>query len=358
MCEVRRGLGLSNAEPFALGLWLDAESAEELSSPANLAELKRLLHKNNFYVFTINAFPYGKFHNTAVKDKVYMPDWSSECRFNFTCTVADILSELLPDSITGSISTVPGGYREHIASSAKKLHSIAANLSLCADHLAFLHKNRGRKIILAVEMEPDCIWETPREFCEFRNKFLTSGNCRDFIGVCYDTSHQELIEGEPGKGLALLQAESVPIAKIQLSAAVKADLKSSSAADITAEFANFADPVYLHQCRIFNNDRKFTARFRDIPDVLTEPELLVKAGAETLVSHFHIPLYTDKISANFASAKNELNAVIKMLGETPSISSNLEIETYTYHHLPEEIKTSTPEQMIVKEYQVICCELN
>ena len=44
----------------------------------------RWLDQHNCYVFTINGFPYGKFHGTRVKEKVYLPDWTSAERVDFT----------------------------------------------------------------------------------------------------------------------------------------------------------------------------------------------------------------------------------------------------------------------------------
>ena len=62
-------------EPFGLGLRLGYRSAEQLAQPAALAELRQFLDDHGLYAFTINGFPYGRFHATAVKEEVYRPDW-------------------------------------------------------------------------------------------------------------------------------------------------------------------------------------------------------------------------------------------------------------------------------------------
>ena len=56
--------------PFAIGLRLSNQAAMELSDPKKLLGFRRWLEKNSCYVFTINGFPYGRFHGTRVKEQV------------------------------------------------------------------------------------------------------------------------------------------------------------------------------------------------------------------------------------------------------------------------------------------------
>ena len=350
MCDIRRKLKLTTSSPFALGLWLDAEAVNELKISANLAELKRLLSDNNFYIFTINAFPYGKFHNEVIKERVYLPDWSSKQRLNFTCDAADILAELLPDGVIGSLSTLPGAYKFH--SNSANLAEIAENLTQCANHLADIKKKYGKTIILGIEMEPDCIWENPQEFCEFRKKYLTSEHAGKLIGVCYDTSHQELVEGAPGSGLRALQAAGVPIAKIQMSTALRTSATTEPVNSLP-ELAKFADPIYLHQTRFFDSNKKIITSFRDLSEICTTDESAICQQTRSLVTHFHLPVFLHSISANLAAATEEMDETVKILKQNPEICSNIEIETYTYSVLPNAIKPESTEDMILKEYLYI-----
>src|SRR5215211_1334452 len=59
--------------PFGVGLRLAAEATRELEVPAALAELRCELDASQLYVFTLNGFPYGAFHDTRVKEHVYEP---------------------------------------------------------------------------------------------------------------------------------------------------------------------------------------------------------------------------------------------------------------------------------------------
>ena len=57
--------------------------------------------EHQLYPFTVNAFPYGRFHQQEVKATVYAPDWRTEQRVSYTMQVADVLASLLP---SGAVS--------------------------------------------------------------------------------------------------------------------------------------------------------------------------------------------------------------------------------------------------------------
>src|SRR3954454_15806575 len=102
---------VSPRAPFGLGLRLSAIASAELIQPATLERFREQLARLGAYVFTVNAFPYGPFHGTRVKEQVYEPDWRTRERPLFTTRTARILCALLPDGGFGSLSTVPGGFR-------------------------------------------------------------------------------------------------------------------------------------------------------------------------------------------------------------------------------------------------------
>jgi len=101
-------------KPFAIGLRLSERAAVGLSERDMLLEFRRWLGKNSCYVFTINGFPYGQFHGTRVKEQVYRPDWTSPERVAYTNLLFNLLAELLPVGIEGSVSTLPGSFKEFI----------------------------------------------------------------------------------------------------------------------------------------------------------------------------------------------------------------------------------------------------
>src|SRR5207302_761948 len=67
-------------KPYAIGLRLSDQASRELSDKTALLAFRRWLDQHNCYVFTINGFPYGKFHGTRVKEQVYAPDWTTNER--------------------------------------------------------------------------------------------------------------------------------------------------------------------------------------------------------------------------------------------------------------------------------------
>src|SRR5690242_3662081 len=66
---------VSPDKPMGVGLRLSAAAAEDLAEPHVLSDLQSFLRDASLYAFTINAFPYGAFHGTRVKEQVYEPDW-------------------------------------------------------------------------------------------------------------------------------------------------------------------------------------------------------------------------------------------------------------------------------------------
>src|SRR3954447_6274513 len=63
---------VSPQAPFGIGLRLSNDASIELSKQENLSAFKTWMG-DDFYVFTMNGFPYGAFHQTKVKDHVHTP---------------------------------------------------------------------------------------------------------------------------------------------------------------------------------------------------------------------------------------------------------------------------------------------
>ena len=86
---------IAGNQRFGVSLRLSASSAQTLAgSAAERDKLKKFLGDNNMYLYTVNAFPYGAFKGTVVKEQVYEPDWRSEERTRYTINVADVLADV------------------------------------------------------------------------------------------------------------------------------------------------------------------------------------------------------------------------------------------------------------------------
>ena len=139
--------------PFAIGLRLSDQASRELSDPATLTAFRHWLDAQGCYVFTINGFPYGRFHGGRVKEQVYAPDWTTRERLDYTNRLFDLLAHLVPAGIEGSVSTLPGSFKEFIRGE-EQLAEIRHHLCLCVDHIARLSERTGRTLHLGLEPEP------------------------------------------------------------------------------------------------------------------------------------------------------------------------------------------------------------
>lgn len=153
-------------QPFGLGLRLSNAASLSLSEPSARNEFKTFLDEHSLYVFTVNAFPYGAFHDTRVKEQVYLPDWRESARRDYTIRVADILANLLPDSVSGSISTVPCSYRQWMRT-REDTDAVVRNLMDTVIHLSNIERETGKTVHVGLEPEPDCYLETTNDIIHF-----------------------------------------------------------------------------------------------------------------------------------------------------------------------------------------------
>ena len=102
---------LAPNKKLGIGLRLSNQASIELNQRNHLEAFKQWLNNHNLYVFTMNGFPYGAFHQQRVKDQVHQPDWSTKERFEYTKRLIDQLAYLLPEGMEGGISTSPISYK-------------------------------------------------------------------------------------------------------------------------------------------------------------------------------------------------------------------------------------------------------
>jgi len=347
---------------FGLGLRLSARAADELNHPHRLAELRTFLDAHDLYVFTINGFPYGRFHETAVKAAVYRPDWRTTERRDYTLALANILAELLPEGVVGSISTVPGSYRDWIENDAD-VEQIALRLAEVATYLARLRRRTGREIVLALEPEPDCLLETAQEAAEFLTGPARSVG-RDFlrlnfgmeeeladallarhVGVCLDTAHEAVAFRDPSDAMGNLRAMGVRLAKVQLSAALACD-----ASAVDTRLGPFRDKTYLHQVST-RSPAGDMHTYPDLPAALAEGP---RDDAQWRV-HFHVPLHWEGDGPLRSTREDMLGSAAVLLGGGEC--AHLEIETYTFDVLPEGMRELPVDESIAREYRWVLDEL-
>jgi len=340
---------------YGIGLRLSNRAAQELSNRATLLEFQRWLGQNHCYVFTINGFPFGRFHGGRVKEQVYLPDWTSEERLAYTKLLFDLLAQLLPAGIEGSVSTVPCGFKE-LVTTPEELKMIRDNLWHCVEHIARVSAQTGRKMHLGLEPEPLCLLETSGEVVHFfdriRAEHRKDPRLAEHLGVNYDTCHLAVEFEEPQNAITCLQMHGIKISKIHLSSALKVRPTGEAREALLA----FSDDVYLHQVVVRRADGSRII-YRDLPDALaSEPPLeerppndVTAPGTEWRI-HFHIPLHSPPTPL-FDNTADHILGVLDLAQANPALCSHLEMETYTWEVLPPELKDRDVVDQLVAEYE-------
>ena len=333
--------------PYAIGLRLSAQAAKELKEGDLLEQFKAWLTEENLYVYTINGFPYGAFHNTRVKEQVYAPDWTTEERLSYTSDLISIIAELAPKELGGSVSTLPGSFKEFEADE----NLIFANLYATAQLLKALSEVHGKDLHLGLEPEPLGHFENTEETIAFFQRFhkwaqsidLSTEVIYQYIGINYDTCHFALQFEDASEALTTLTNAGLRISKIHLSNAIAIDANSEVA---LKEIKAFEEPTYLHQVLI--NDGESIRRYKDLPEFFEEigkeKGEREKEKAKLARIHFHIPLHaqpSDPLGSTIQHTIDTLN----YLKQHPNTCSHLEMETYTWGVLPDELQIPIEQQL-------------
>ena len=335
-------------EAYGIGLRLSDLASRELAADARLrAEFRRWLDTHGCYVFTINGFPYGKFHGTRVKEQVYAPDWTTAERLEYTCRLFDLLAEWLPGDVGGSVSTVPGSFKGFAAPDAAgreaQVTAMCDHLRRCGEHAARLSERTGHAFALALEPEPLCWFENTEETLEFFGRLGTDLP----IGVCFDTCHFAVEFEEARAALQAMTAAGIPIAKLHLSSA----LRVHPTPEVCAQLGAFRDQVYLHQTVARRAATGKPTRWLDLDVALAEAET---SGSDLSDDewriHFHVPLHAAPALPLATTASDSLDA-LDWLTENPNLCPHVEMETYTWEVLPPEWHAARVEEQLAREYR-------
>lgn len=347
---------------FGLSLRLAAPSAELLvKDRAAREDLKRFLADNDLYLYTVNAFPYGAFKDTIVKEQVYEPDWRSEERTQYTINVADILADVAPHGIAPSIQSAPLGFKPRVTG-PDVVESYTEHVLRVVAHLVGLELRTGKTVTLALEPEPHCFLETTDEAIDYFTRHLYSGRSaerlaklakipvsdaigalRRHLGVVFDIGHQAVGFEDIPVSLQKLVDAGVPILKLQEVAA----MHMPNVTDATVEaLQRFAKTVYLSQT-VEKKNGKLT-KFLNLEDAFEARKK--DPGPREWRTHFHVPVFLDDLGGAFGTTRFALEQALKMHKEKP-LSGQLEIETYTWDVLPDHLKTGDIVDYVCREIE-------
>ena len=347
-------------QSMGVGLRLSAIASETLANAAELEGFREFLARERLYVFTINGFPYGPFHGTRVKEDVYQPDWRFPERLAYSNRLADLLAALLPQDagLAGSVSTVPATFRP-IGRESGAIDQIADNLLQHAAHLVQQAERSGGIITLALEPEPMCYLETIEEAAEFFEGHLFSSSAirrfadltrldataaelalRRHLGLCYDVCHAAVEFESASESLARLARAGIGIFKLQLSAALKVPCVDARTVE---QLRRFDDGVYLHQVVERKLDGTLV-RFLDLAPAFANVDQAL--GNEWRV-HCHVPIFMAALP-ELGTTQDFLREILALHRRAP-ISHHLEVETYTFDVLPEELRRVDASTAVARE---------
>jgi sugar phosphate isomerase/epimerase len=339
------GIRQEFGQPLAAGLWLAASVIRELHEPANVQRLKSWLRQHELPCYTLNAFPFGDFHSERVKEQVYLPDWTTTDRRDYTLACATVLAQLLPDGVTvGSLSTVPLGFKL-LATAPQFEDQCIARLLETAVALDGLCERSGRSIRLALEPEPCCVLETTLETLAFFERLRTRARqagltsvVSEHLGVCYDVCHQAVEFEDIAESITALTTAEIPIHKVHLSCAIEAPRPWGNPTVLSA-LQQYIEPRYLHQTFAEPSDAagSFVASSKppqwidlDLA-LLTDPPAEFQAADRWRV-HFHVPLDAERLGP-LGTTRPALETALQTVS-TLGLGCHLEVETYTWEVLP------------------------
>jgi hypothetical protein len=347
--------------PFGVSLRLSNASAATLvADKSERDKLKMFFADNNMYLYTVNAFPYGPFKNTIVKEQVYEPDWRSEERTRYTMNVAEILADVVPAGISPSIQSAPLGFKPNVTDKGV-VDSYTDHVMRVAAHLVDLERRTGRTVTLALEPEPFCFLETTDETVDYFTNHLYTGKSaellakyaglpiseaiaaqRRLVGTVFDICHQAVVYEDIATSLQKLVDAGIPILKLQEAAAMRIPEVTQKSVD---SLKRYAKTIYLTQT-VEKKDGKLN-RFLNLEDAFKAWEN--DPGPREWRTHFHVPVFLEDLG-EFGTTRFAIEDALKFHKARP-LSGQLEIETYTWDVLPDHLKTGNIVDYVCRELE-------
>jgi hypothetical protein len=344
---------------FGVSLRLSAKSAETLAnSKAERDKLKKFLDDGNMYLYTVNAFPYGAFKGTQVKEQVYEPDWRSDERTRYTMNVASVVADIAPRDVLPSIQTSPLGFKPRLTG-PEEVESCTNNVLRVAKHLVELEDKTGVTVTLGLEPEPYCFLETTDETVDYFTNHLYSGKSvekfakmsglpiaeaiaalRRHVGIVYDICHLAVEYEDITESLQKLVDAGVPIVKLQEAAALHMPEVTQEVVDTLKRYSK---TIYLTQT-IEKRDGKLT-KYLNLEDAFAAWEK--SPGPREWRTHIHVPVFLDDLG-QFRTTRFAIADALKFHKQRP-LSRHLEVETYTWDMLPDSLKTGDIVEYVCRE---------
>lgn len=306
--------------PMGVGLRLSDAAARDPGA------LRGALDAEGLYAFTVNGFVHGGFQVDGLKERVYAPAWTDPERVAYTLRCAEVLVDLLPEGLAGSLSTLAGTYRPWGDAPAVRA-ACAEGYVVAVEGLRALRDRTGRTVRLAVEPEPWTTLETTVDVVAFWEEHLrptargrvSEGDLGELIGVCYDACHLAVMYEEPEESVRRLISAGIPIHKVQVTNAAQVRPGGAGASALL----DWAEPRFLHQT-VGRRPDGGLVRARDLPEVGGADW----AACDTWRSHFHVAVYAEELEG-VGTTRGFLEAALGALNASGGCD-HFEVETYTW----------------------------
>jgi hypothetical protein len=338
--------------PLGVSLRLSGRAARELADPTTVLTFRKWLDQQHAYVFSIHSFPCGHLRDRTVEPSVFVPDWTSPERTAYTNLLCDLLVQLLPPGVEGTISTLPGGVKGAFYSE-EELALIRHHLWQCIEHLSRICERTGRMIRLALEPTPYCLLETSGEVIEFfqriRREHMNDSRLIEFLTVAYDAVHFAVEFEDPGNVLTWFRENHIKLGKIQLGLAVRI-----SAAPEVCEFLEpLRETLHHHHVVAWLVDGQ-----RVLYRTLAEARAAVRAGLPALECriHLHAPVHAPE-GEWFSLTQDHVLALLDLIAADPSLCHHLEIEAQNWDLLPLERRQRPLPDQIAADYAWVLTRL-
>ena len=351
---------------LGIGLWFSEDSARQALESDHLAPLRDLLQACKLIPFTLNGFPQGDFHSQIVKHRVYEPTWWTTQRRDYTLSLVELLDQILPPGLVGSISTLPISWGEP-RPTHEQLTTAASHIVEIAQSLHQRFEKTGRMITVAIEPEPGCYLTDSASFRAFYSQYLSApflsesdaDTVRKYISLCHDVCHAAVMFEDQTIELTKLAHEAISIGKTQVSSAIEVDWDKLSLSDKSLaleQLSSFAEDRYLHQtvCKSAqsHSSQPLTTLIEDLPRALStvaDPSQL--SGCWRV--HFHVPIYLDQIGY-LRSTRSEIERFVDFMrsphANKPKFTGHFEIETYAWEVAPKAIRVGDLVEGIAHEH--------
>jgi hypothetical protein len=343
---------ISPDKPMGIGLWLSANAAQELVASGQVASFGDWLREIGLVPFTMNGFPHGDFHEPVVKHKVYRPTWYEPARLKYTLQLSEILHQLLPPGVEGSISTLPIAWPAKLGEplDPELLKAAGDFFRRAAAALADLEARTGRLIHVCIEPEPGCVLDTADDLVGFFQDYLLGGDderlIRRHLRICHDICHSAVMFEDQQAAILQYQAAGIEIGKVQVSSAVGVDFDALPATERQSALellrTKFVEPRYLHQTSV--RDGGQTTLYEDLPLAIAK----AKPSGQWR-THFHVPIYWEG-SGPFQTFRDQIRPCIQAV-LAHSNCRHFEVETYAWGVLPPELQHAELADGIAQEME-------